>query len=351
VLTPEETATLCTAGAMAPSGGNAQPWRVTVTGARLAVAVDPARGSFLDVGGYASLFALGCFAANAGIAAHSLGLTYDLAVRDRAVEFTFTGRVDASPHDLYGYLPRRVTNRRLFDGTVLPDADIRSLAGAAVEASPGCAVATVSTVDGKRAVARALGVADALRMRHPVMFADMVREMCWSERETLARHDGLDLNTLELPGSTAALLSLLRRFPGLRLLLPAARLGDTARSLVLGCSHVCCLSVPAPLTPEAMVAAGTALQRLWLAATRDGLSLHPWTVSTLQLIRLESFAGEGFTAPEREAVAGLGAELRAAFGLSRDRMPVFVFRLSKAPPPTARSLRRPWQSFTTIAGE
>jgi hypothetical protein len=27
---------------------------------------------------------------------------------------------------------------------------------------------------------------------------------------------------------------------------------------------------------------------------------------------------------------------------------VFVFRLFKSPPPSARSLRRPWQSFTTM---
>lgn len=348
MLTTEEIEKLCAAGSLAPSGGNAQPWRVAASESRIEIGVDSDRGSFLDVGGYAGLFAVGCFAENVSIAADTLGLSHDVTVNDDGTAVvTFSGRRDPGRNDLSDCIPERVTNRRLHEGAPLADEDVQRLvdaAGTMVTAS------SVSTVDGKRAVAKALGAADALRMRHPVMFGDMVREMRWSERETQEQRDGLDLGTLELPASTTRLLSLLRRFPRLRLLLPAARLGDTARTLVLGCSHVCCLAVPGPLVPSSMVVAGMAMQRLWLAATRDRISVHPWTVSTLQLIRLESFGGEGFAEPERAAVRRFGAELRAAFALQPAQIPVFVFRLSKAPPPTARSLRRPWQSYTTIGG-
>ena len=347
MLTTEEIEKLCVAGSLAPSGGNAQPWRVTVSDTRMEIRVDADRGSFLDVGGYAGLFAVGCFAQNVAIAAGTRGLSNTVTVDDGTAVVTFTGRHDPRRDELYDCLPERVTNRRLHEGAPLADDAVRRL----VDAAGGMVtVATVSTVDGKAAVARALGAADALRMRHPVMFADMVREMRWSERETRDERDGLDLATLELPASTLRLLALLRRFPRLRRLLPAARLGDTARTLVLGCSHVCCLAIPGPLEPWKVITAGMAMQRLWLTATRDGIGVHPWTVSTLQLIRLESFGGEGFSEPEREEVKRFGAELRAAFGLRPEQIPVFVFRLSKAPPPTARSLRRPWQSYTTIGG-
>jgi nitroreductase len=43
MLTASEIAGLCEAGAMAPSGGNAQPWQVVVAGGRLRIGLDPQR--------------------------------------------------------------------------------------------------------------------------------------------------------------------------------------------------------------------------------------------------------------------------------------------------------------------
>lgn len=338
MLTAEETEALCTAGAMAPSGGNTQPWRVQVGGERLRVHAE-SDGSFLDVGGYAARFAVGCFAENVGITALSLGLEYELSILDDAVEFAFTGRAGQVPDELAGSIAERVTNRLPSDGATLSYAVLASI----VDGLP-----VVAVPDAKETIAKALGAADVLRMRHPVMFADMVREICWSDRETVQRREGLDIRTLELPGSTAKLLSLLRRFPALRKLLPAGPLADTARKVVANSSHMCCLTVATPLTGEAMVLAGMALQRLWLTATRHGVWLHPWTVGTLLLARLEVFGGNGLSTKERNEVARIGRDLRAGFGLGPQEHPVFVFRLFTGPPPAARSLRLPWQSFTTV---
>jgi hypothetical protein len=356
VLTVDEIATLCTAGAMAPSGGNTQPWCVSVSSdrmrigrRRLGVSEERERDerggeAFLDVAGYAAYFAVGCFAENVAITANSLGLECASTCSDGAVELVFTGGHAASPHELHDSVAARVTNRRAHDGSELAEADIAPLATAA----DPFRVAAVSTSDRKTEIASALGSADVLRMRNRIMFADMVREICWSDRETEARQEGLDIRTLELPAATVRLLSLLRRVPSLRMLLPAGKLADTARHLVASCSHICCLHTSAPLTPDTMAAAGMAIQRLWLTATRGGLAVHPWTVSTLLLARLEVFGGAGLTERERAEVARIGRGLRGGFGLAPGDHPVFVFRLFRAAQPAARSLRLPWQSFTAI---
>jgi hypothetical protein len=349
-LTAAEIEALCTAGSLAPSGANAQPWQVTVRGNRLLVAPDAHRGAggFLDVGGYGSLFGIGCFAENLHIAAGALGLEHVLASRDGTVELTVTGRGEPVADELYGYLPKRVTNRRAADHTQLAESELRRLAELVADLDTGYAITALSTPTAKRDVGQALGIADAVRMRQPALFAEMLAEICWSDAAAQARREGLDLRTLELPAGTARLLSVLRRVPSLRLLLPRARLGDTARYLVSNCSHICCLSTAAPLTRDELVAAGRAMQRLWLAATGQGISVHPWTVSTFLLMRAEVFGGAGLTAAEQVDVARVGRELRTAFGLAAGDHPVFVFRLSLAPPPAARSLRLPWQSFTTV---
>lgn len=348
-LTRDDIAILCAAGAMAPSGGNAQPWRVTVTGDRMRIEPSGVHGGFLDVGGYAALIAIGAFAENIAVTARSIGLGYAMTIRDGVVHVEFAGRGPARPDELDDCIPRRVTNRRPSDGTVIEDAAIARLTG--VVQDDHLAVTAVADPAGKATVTDALAVADALRMRNKAMFADMLAEMRWSADETTATRDGMDIRTLELPPSTEKLLSVLRHAPWLRVLLPRARLGDTARALVAGCSHICCLSTSAELTRDTMVTAGMALQRLWLTATRDDIAVHPWTVSTLQLIRLERFAGAGFTPRERDTTARVGAGLRAGFGLPDDRHPLFVFRLSRAPQARARSLRLPWQSFTQVVGD
>jgi hypothetical protein len=347
VLTEKEIATLGSAGAMAPSGGNEQPWRVCVIGNRMLIRSDDQRSdnSFLDVDGYAADFAVGCFAENVAITAQALGLEYTEKSSDGTVEFGFTGRRNAAGHRLAESIAQRVTNRRSGDGTVLTEAELDPLV-TAVE--PGYTVTAVSTPDAKSLIGRALGIADVVRLRNPTMFADMVREMCWTDRETEQRRDGLDLRTLELPGSTVKLLSLLRKVRWLRHLLPASKLAETARSLVADSSHICCLSTRKPLTPGTMVDAGRSLQRLWLEATRAGISVHPWTVGPLLLARLETFQGKDLTGREQQDVGTVGTMLRQGFDLHPQDHPVFVFRLFTSPPAKARSLRLPWQSFTTI---
>jgi hypothetical protein len=351
VLTAEETASLCAAGALAPSGGNGQPWHVAVTGNVMRVGLDPHRSdsSFLDVGGYASLIAIGCFAENVGIAARSLGLAHEISVRGGTVEFTFSDRVQATMHELYEYLPRRVTARRMVPGGRPGQAEAERLAAVVPEVDAQLRLTAVSDPVRRESLGRVLGDADVIRMRNRAMFSDMVREICWTEREALARRDGIDLRSLELPPGTEKFLVTMRRLPWLRVLAPSGRVSATARSLVADCACVCCLSTSSELDQETMIAAGMALQRLWLSATRAGLSVHPWTVSTLELIRLERFGGSGFTARERHAVARIAERLRDTFGLPPTDTPVFVMRVSEAVPPRVRSLRLPWQSFTTLA--
>ncbi len=355
MLTKVEIATLCAEGAKAPSGGNEQPWRVAIDGDRMVIRPDAERSghSFLDVEGYAANFAVGCFAENVAIAAHSLGLEWTEQTAGGTVEFTFAGRRPPllqerewwPAHELMASIARRVTNRQPWAGATVPDAALAPLLGTV---DPEFRVTAVSAPEAKAVIGRAVGAADVVRMRNAAMFADMVREMCWSDGETARRRDGLDLRTLELPGATVTLLSLLRKAPGLRALLPSNKLAETARLLVARCSHICCLSTRQPLTPDSMTAAGRSLQRLWLEATRAGLSLHPWTVSTLLLMRLEVFQGKDFTDGEARHIGAAGRDLRQGFGLAPEDHPVFVFRLFTSPPPAARSLRRPWQSFTTI---
>ena len=84
--------------------------------------------------------------------------------------------------------------------------------------------------------------------------------------------------------------------------------------------------------PEAgAVPAGMALQRVWLRATKLGLSMQPMAASAV--LPLQSDADQAASKGVRERLQLGWAKL--APGLT----PLMVFRLGRATPPSARSVR------------
>src|SRR5579859_7820367 len=98
-LDKEKIQTLIEHAGMAPSGGNIQPWKVLVEGETIRIKLDPQRSNnFLDIGYYASFFALGTFTENLCITANELGLKYNIFfpkftdISSTIVEIVFSGK-------------------------------------------------------------------------------------------------------------------------------------------------------------------------------------------------------------------------------------------------------------------
>src|SRR6185437_2113145 len=109
--------------------------------------------SFLDVGKYASLFAIGCFIENVKIAAEHLGLNFKLDLfpyvhpRDTIAAFTFTGQVNRQKENLFAYIPKRVTNRQLYNGEILSIKEIATLENALTQTYNDILLSTVTTYE------------------------------------------------------------------------------------------------------------------------------------------------------------------------------------------------------------
>lgn len=87
------------------------------------------------------------------------------------------------------------------------------------------------------------------------------------------------------------------------------------------------------------------MQRVWLEANARGWAVQPMTAIVYLFARLDAVTpgnDMGMTRREIEELTELRRRFRAVFGSeggSRD-VEVFAFRVAKAGPPTARSLRR-----------
>ncbi|GAB3665589.1 hypothetical protein GCM10027589_30280 [Actinocorallia lasiicapitis] len=344
ILSLTDIAKLCEAGGRAPSGGNAQPWHVVATRDALTIGLDDkaAGSSFLDVAGFGSLLALGCFAENVAITARSLGLAHETLVRKRSVEIRFSGRgLPRVDRALQRAIFERSTNRLPGDQRLVPPDSVgrlRALARdpfllSAVERSPA-----------KDEVAKVVAEADLLRLRDARSAADLTGEINWPDQERDGRRDGIEPRNLALPKPTAALLSLIRRAPRLGAAVPSGPVVKAALRLADATSHLCCLATTEPPDDQSMIETGMLVQRLWLTAVLDGLSVQPWTAATFLLLRHEHFDGVGLTGAQRAWAIGAAGRLRAAFALGDGVTPLFVFRLFSAPHTTPSSHRHGWKS-------
>jgi hypothetical protein len=99
------------------------------------------------------------------------------------------------------------------------------------------------------------------------------------------------------------------------------------------------------------VRGGRALERVWLAATRRGLAIQPYSALTYLFARLERGDGAELSPDERASLATLRARYRALFDVRAGEGEILLFRVAYADPPTALSLRRPVDDVLTIAGD
>jgi molybdopterin/thiamine biosynthesis adenylyltransferase len=338
------------AAQLAPSGGNAQPWRVTVAERWVDLDVDETRTTTMDVGLRASRVALGAALLNMRIAAAARGMLGPVEFRPGGCARLWLGSgVDEQLVELFKPMLARVTNRHIGQrGHSVPEPDLRALSAAA--AAEGGALRLVSGSVGLAEAAQILSDADRVRFLLPRLHREMMAELRDPRTDSLDR--GLDIRTLEM-GPAAPLLDIAGRPEVVREL--AALDGTDGRAEGYGSalsSRVGTLvessALLAAITvsraggvgePEDYLRGGAAMQRVWIAATAAGLAAQP-------MVPLFLFARADDDA-ELSAMAGRYTDrmrahrqrLRELFALGSEDIFVMVLRLAHAPAPSAISQR------------
>lgn len=354
-LTEKQVEILLEAGSQAPSGGNVQPWKAKVFPDRLELYLDTKRSvGFLDVNKTASLFALGCFLENIEIAAQKLKLAYkvsldfsDLSRTIVVIKFEDSAPDNSRTH-LFPSIKERVTNRQLYDGSLVEEKIINKFINDTENYDNRFKLVSISDQRQKVNLAHTLGRADVIRMTNRKAYSQMIGEFRWSKEEVLKTRDGLDLQTLEMPRNLAKIFTLIREHHNIMNVLPRKAFEEISKPVIEGSSHVLCVSSTKGLSSEIIFEAGRAVERIWLEATSKGLAFQPWTIVTFFFFRVFNFGGEGFSVEEIKEIKSIREELNEIFNLKDSDMPLFIFRISKAKEPTARSLKLHWKDFTTF---
>ncbi|SDZ87833.1 Rv1355c family protein [Pedobacter hartonius] len=353
ILANDKITEIVKAAMMAPSGGNAQPWKFVYTDKGLFIFHDVHFSwSLLDFNHLGSYVAIGAAVENIMIKAAAMGLNVSnnfLPVTNNSkivahLRFSHTESPDLKKHLERG-LEIRVTNRSLSVRETLPR-DFYNKIQSAVRSYKGAELLIIEEDSTMKKLGELLAKAEMLRIIHPRGHYDtFTNELRWTPEEINGKRDGLDVYTLGASNSELAALKIAGDTKAITFLRQIKGGNAFTRSVNKSVASSSALGIV--MMPEYseldFLQGGSVVERIWIEANLAGVSFQPISQLVFMLARLNH--GEEETDElYNEEVRKLGEELHALIPKLLHAQPVFIFRLSKAGEPALRSLRRSVES-------
>ena len=339
----------------APSGDNCQPWRFRVNQNRVSLFLQPeVDRSLFNVEQYASLIACGAAVENMRLAASRYGFEARVNLFPHASEPLRVADVDfeaagQAEDPLQSFISDRHTNRTVYDGRAVSAQTLARLT-AQCDEFPGVELDLMTDRKHLRQIARLVWQADRVRLENRQLHAHFVKMVRFTISEALRLRDGLPLGNLEAGKGGEWFLRLTRPWAAMNACnhLGASRL--IARISYNGITQASAVGLVKcrDLTPASFIQGGRALQRIWLAATREGLDFQPMTAITLFWLRWQLGRQDGFDESQRRLLEIMWPAYKRLLVGDADagQGHVMLFRIGYGRPVTCRTLRRPIQTFS-----
>ncbi len=339
------------AGGLAPSAGNMQPWKFLWRGKRLFLFHDEGRSrSFWDPDHFIAHIALGACVENIVLKAHALGMEVKSTLLP--VEhmpqlvgmFEFRAEADAGTEprvadELAPMIGLRCTNRKFPQQTPLPEGSIARMEALA-RTMDGCMLHVLEDREELFKLAELCGATERIRAINPIGHREFFEhEVRWTAEEALRTKDGLDMATMELRPVDLAGMQVAAD-PRAIGLIDKWRTGKGLENIsrpVIQASPAAILISYTNDTHAERLRAARAMERVWLSANADGLSVHPIAAPILLTHALQ-FKMDGLRKHEREELEQIREAFHALWNLN-GRHPLFTMRLSTGGQPSMRSYR------------
>lgn len=353
MISDQKILSILNSAVMAPSGDNCQPWRFEIRNNLIRIFNIPEK----DTSPYnylqrASLIAHGALIENAVIAARTLGVTPELRLLPEKKLPDLIAEIELSPASpkpdpLYEFIPKRATNRKQYNASSLSSKEKLDILNQALW-FPHLGLHIADSDIKAETLSSAMILNNTLAFENETLHKFLFERLKCSEKESLETKDHLWIKTLELNPAKQFVFSLLKNW---NLVKFANTFGLSkivamnARDLCMSSSAVCMITAPDDSALN-YIDSGRLLERLWLQATKLGLSMHVMSGITLLIQRAISDECEGLSEKNIEDLRKSNNALRKAYNLSDEAITV-CFRIGRSTPPSATSLRIPIQNITT----
>lgn len=359
---------LVKAGTMAPSGANSQSWKWMYHNSAIYLFLDGIyNAALLDYGNTTSMVSLGAATENLVLKAHSLGLeviietptlTFDsvlIAVFKFFKETNLSSlKEQIEPHicnELVDAIPYRLTNRNISIRHILEKESLNNLRKV-VQTMHG---ADLKIIDEERDLARVAEIIakmDRIRIMHQGGQQDLRAEIRWSKEEVELTKNGIDLlGTVDITPSELAGFRLVKEWPVLKHLNDwkvGTGLEKIGRKSIKTASAVALVTMPY-FNSKNFFIGGRVIERLWLAANKSNICLHPASIAVLMFNTYNYGNKEIFSSAMKEEIEQLRKEFERLFSINNPIGEILLVRLFIAGPPKSRSVRYPIEQVLSFA--
>ena len=320
----------------APSADNLQPIGLRYDGEALALRHRESRGPSFPARHPATLIAAGAAVENIAQATRAMELDAEItAPLDGDNEYA---RIRLrSPSAPVSTLPRplalfqRHTNRHGFRSAPIPES---TLVGVRAMQESGARIMLFQRPDEIRALAGFTRIASQARFRTPEIHAWLASSLRMTPQE-VARCDGLDIRTLDLPPGGRHLLKYIADW---RRLSPLNRIGAYRLLAAIEARPIGQAPLLIGVIAQTPFSAGRLMERVWIELNALGLGVQPYYVIPDQMQRLQS---EAVPLAFRDSIRSMADGVNAMLSMARDESIQMILRVGWPTRKPVRSLRLP----------
>ena len=280
---------LVKAAVAAPSADNNQPWKFSHKSNSFEVHWDRSRKLPSDLKGAFDILSLGAAIENVVLQASVLGYDTTVAVcsiskeldtaqtiKIACIDILYRPAEQADTTGLAHYIDQRKTNRYSYETTPISEKMLQTLSQS-IDASGLSTLYWETNPDKIKQLGSLVALSDSLRFRCQTLHEELYQQFRLTKKHANKSRDGLDYRTLALPFGGRSLLKTLRPWFLMRTLnlfgfarfLSGAAKSTVTQSGAIGFIYSKDQSI------ESLLNTGRSMQRIWLSATKLGLSLHP----------------------------------------------------------------------------
>ncbi len=335
---------IITDGIYAPSGENCQPWRFVVKGNVIEVfnlpELDKSLYNYKQKGSYV---AHGALIENIVISASRRGYSSSVQIFPRAEEnlisaITLT-KAEAKNEPLFPFVVKRHTNRKDHKQKKLNTEQKNALTSAAKEGKLG----ELTIIDDKVSMdklGKALAVNEQVIFENKKLHDFFYEHILWKEDDQY-KAGGFYIKTLEFLPHQLKGVKLFKAWPILKLL---NKIGKVSRVIAKENSEKYAKSGALGIITvngnanKDYVNAGRVAERVWLTATKLGISVHPCTGVLYFMENIRDHNEKEFSLEHQDAIRRAYADIIKTFKVSGKTTPM-LFRLGFAEEASAKAMR------------
>lgn len=341
----------------APSGENAQPWRFVVQGNRISVFNIPERDqSLYNVNQLGSYVAHGTLIENIIITSTAHGYGAKTQVFPDGQNKDLVAIIDLQKESiavdpLHAYIEKRCTNRKPYKKNMPLSAEQVSELARAQEVVAGGKAVFVQEEEKIKALAHAGSMNERVMFDNQFLHNFFFTHITWTKEEDEEKRVGFYIKTLEMPAPAQVAMKLFRSWPIMRFLNKfgaAKAIAQTNTGVYASSSAIGAVIMPKD-GPNHFIDAGRVMQRIWLTATKLGLSIQPLTGVLFFTHGINTGKTDKFMPHHLELIKNAHADIYRTLEAGDGEMVAMMFRIGHGGEPTARAIKMPpeiqWSNF------